>query len=168
MTDNIKLPPLPPWMERYEIPDDDFEGGRANLDSRMRSYARETVLLNAQGVPDGMVLVNREALNIVLNAHDDEVPESLYLRPAAAAPAEPQPAQQPLTEAAIQQLSLDMPLHRPDGVIEFTRVIERAHGIYGGLTVNRWYCPACKAWCYQRDTGHYLWCPGRVSAAGKD
>lgn len=51
MTAEIKLPPLPPWMERYEIPDDDFEGGRANLDSRMRSYAREAVRLNAQAAP---------------------------------------------------------------------------------------------------------------------
>jgi len=48
---------------------------------------------------------------------------------AQAVPAAPQPAQQPLTESAIQQIGLDTPLHRLDGVIEFARAIEHAHGI---------------------------------------
>jgi hypothetical protein len=41
----------------------------------------------------------------------------------------PQQERRPLTESAIQQIGLDMPLHRLDGVIEFARAIERAHGI---------------------------------------
>ena len=65
MTDNIKMPPLPPWMERYEIPDDDFEGGRANLDSRMRSYAREAVRLNAASVQPELVAVALAACDAV-------------------------------------------------------------------------------------------------------
>jgi hypothetical protein len=78
MTDNIKMPPLPPWMERYEIPDDDFEGGRANLDSRMRSYAREAVRLNAT-VPDALekelsqAIKERDAADAYIDALLDEV-----------------------------------------------------------------------------------------------
>lgn len=87
MADNIKLP---------QITDDfrelvHYNPNTDDIVDAVQELMREAVRLNSQSVPNGMVLVNREALNIVLNAHDDEVPESLYLRPAAATPEKPQP-----------------------------------------------------------------------------
>jgi hypothetical protein len=90
MTDNIKLPPFPEGMCLREDIED---------------YALEAVRLNAQAVPEGMVLVNRGALNIVINALRRDAEEGRQVRgemvdllSEAPASAAPQPAQRPLTD----------------------------------------------------------------------
>jgi hypothetical protein len=63
-------------------------------------------------LPDGWVLVDRGALNMVINALRRDAEEGRQVRGEmadmlSAAPAAPQPAQQPLTDEQIKRIMLD-------------------------------------------------------------
>jgi hypothetical protein len=115
------------------------------MDSARAAIARATaqanttdVRLNAQGVPDGMVLVNRGALNVVVNALRRDAEQGREVRGEmadmlSAAPA-PQPAQQPLTpEQLADQCEIWLQGGGASNIVDAyeagARAAERHHGI---------------------------------------
>lgn len=160
MTDNIKLPPMPETEWKLYMPAQQYEAAWTSTESGyteadMENYAREAVRLNAQAAPDVGHLVNSlvaaafrqgelwercqgkgwpesESAEFT-KLRDETIPSAIAQLQLAlsAAPAAPQPAQQPLTDEQMWELwnkqgSDEM---NQQEAITFARAIEQAHGI---------------------------------------